>query len=139
VGVFQDNQAADGMVNIICTNGGADILQQKGSIGLIDLGIGKNPAKRRYSTALKEKSMPKVPHDHLIPTLTMSKDGNQVAHGSGCHKQSALHSHLLGSQRFQPVDSGILSIYIVPHFRLSHCLPHFRGWMCYRIGTQVDH
>src|SRR5204863_9306735 len=64
--------------------------------------------------------------DHLLAVIRVQFDRNVVAHGARRHEYCGFLACYLSSPAFQPIDSWVLSINVIPDLGLSHGLPHSR-------------
>jgi len=82
MGVFKNNEAGHGKMDIVNADGRQNILGQKGSVGLIGHDARMNAANGRGTALLVVKNMGFVPQYHFIAPSTVGHLADQVAHGA---------------------------------------------------------
>ena len=136
--ILEHNQPTDGVMFVVGSNRGLNVLQAQRPIRLIGDGTCVNPTKCRNSAGLIKVSVRFIPENDLVSALTMAEHGRQVPHSARGDKNGRRHRHPLGGQLFEPEHGRIISKHVVTHFRLGHRLTHFRCGMCNGVRSEVN-
>jgi hypothetical protein len=86
VGIFQANQSTAWEVDIVRSQGSRNIFRVQGPILIVMNASGVDATHSSTASRLMVKNVALVAKDHLVSSLAMAEQGNQVGHGPTGHE-----------------------------------------------------
>ena len=138
-GVLQCQQARAREVWIDRFDGGLDLLQRQGAVGLVLDRLRLDTAQHRGATALHAIGVRLLADDVLVAALAVAQQRHQIALGAGGEEQCCRLAGALGSIGFQARHARVVAPDVVTERGIEHHLTHRLAWAGDGVAAEIDH
>lgn len=137
-GVFEGEQSGACEMLVIGFQSFGQGLQRQTAVTRVGDRLWLDGAENRRTAGFVLVGMCLHADKHLVTSLAVHKQSNQIGLGAAGHEQSTVESQFRGETLFKDANGWVFAVNIIAHIRDHHRLAHRRRWLGNGIAAQID-